>query len=159
MYQTSHAEEYVSNQCMEAERLSERGIEAFTQGNILSALHFFEKAYSIANNPVISSYYAFCLAKERGQMSRAIALCSEAIRTDPQNPIHYLNLGRVYLLANIKFDAVKIFREGLKYEENQEIINELNRLGARKSLIFPFLKRSNPLNKYIGILLRKVGLR
>jgi len=150
---------YISNHPKKLERLLEKGVEAISQGKMTSALSHFEKALSIENGPVISSYFAFCIARERGQISKAISLCSEAIRKDTQNPIHYLNLGRIYLLAGIKLDAVKILREGLKYEENQQIITELNRLGARKPPIFPFLKRSNPLNKYPGILLGKLGLR
>jgi len=150
---------YISDHPKKLERLLEKGVEAISQGKMTSALSYFEKALNLGNSPVISSYFAFCIAKERGQISKAISLCSEAVRNDPQNPIHYLNLGRIYLLAGIKFDAVKILREGVKYEENQQIIDELNRLGTRKRPIFPFLKRSNPLNKYLGILLRKLGLR
>ncbi len=150
---------YISNHPKKLERLLEKGVEAISQGKTTSALSYFEKAFNLGNSPVIISYFAFCIAKERGQVSKAISLCSEAIRKDPQNPIHYLNLGRIYLLADIKFDAVKILREGLKYEENQQIIDELNRLGARKPPIFPFLKRSNPLNKCLGLLLKKLRLR
>jgi tetratricopeptide (TPR) repeat protein len=150
---------HISDHPKKLERLLEKGVEAISQGKITSALSYFEKAFHSGNSPVISSYFAFCIAKERGQVSKAISLCSEAIRNDPQNPIHYLNLGRIYLIAGIKLDAVKILREGLKHEKNRQIVDELDRLGARKPPIFPFLKRSNPLNKYPGILLRKLGLR
>ncbi len=138
----------------EAEELLKKGSDALAQGNTLSALSCFEKAINIENSPIISSYYAFCIAKARGQVIRAISFCEEAIKKDPKNSLHYLNLGRIYLITNNREDAIKTFREGLKYEANQQIVDELNRLVIRKPSIFPFLKRSNPINKYLGIILR-----
>jgi tetratricopeptide (TPR) repeat protein len=143
----------------EMERLLERGSEAISQGEIISALSYFERALHIEESPVASSCFAFCIARERGQLSQAISLCTQAMRQEPQNPVHYLNLGRIYLLTGMKLDAIKILREGLRHEKNQQIIDELDSLGTRKPPILFFLKRSNPLNKYIGILLKKLGLR
>jgi tetratricopeptide (TPR) repeat protein len=143
----------------EMERLLERGSEAISQGETISALSYFERALHIEESPVASSYFAFCIARERGQLSQAISLCTQAMRQEPQNPVHYLNLGRIYLLTGMKLDAIKILREGLRHEKNQQIIDELDSLGTRKPPILFFLKRSNPLNKYIGILLKKLGLR
>lgn len=143
----------------EAERLLEKGLEALAQNETLTALSYFERAISIEDSPVISSCYGFCIAKERGQLGKAISLCEEAMKKEPQSSLHYLNLGRVYLLSNRKADAVKIFREGLNYGENQQIIDELNKLGIRNQPVIPFLKRSNPLNKYLGIMLKKLRLK
>ncbi len=144
----------------EAEELLKKGSDALAQGNTLFALSCFEKAINIENSPIISSYYAFCIAKARGQINRAISLCEEAIKKEPENSLHYLNLGRIYLITNNREDAIKTFREGLNYEANQQIVDELNRLVIRKPSIIPFLKRSNPINKYLGIILRRQkGLR
>jgi tetratricopeptide (TPR) repeat protein len=143
----------------EMERLLEKGSEAISQGEIISALSYFEKALHIEDNPAANSYFAFCIARERGQLSQAISLCSQAIRQEPQNPVHYLNLGRIYFLSGMKPEAIKILREGLKHEKNQQIIDELDSLGTRKPPVLFFLKRSNPLNKYLGILLKWLGLR
>ena len=155
----SGTKEDVSTRHIEAERLLEKGIEVFIQGNTPSALYHFEKASNIVNSPLINSYYAFCIAKERGQFNKAISLCSEALRKEPENALLYLNLGRIYQLLKRKADAVKTFREGLKFEVNQQIIDELTKLGIRKHPIIPFLKRSNPLNKYLGIMFDKLRLR
>ena len=143
----------------EVERLFTKGLEALANGSILSALVFFEKAIKIENNPAIWSYLAFCIAKERGQFSKAISLCEEAIKKEPNNSAHYLNLGRIYLLTNKKAEAINIFREGLNHEENQQIVDELNKLIIRKPPVIPFLKRTNPLNKYLGIILKLLRLR
>jgi len=155
----SDAKEDASALHREAERHYEKAIEVFTAGNIPSALYHFEKAFNIEDSPLVSSYYAFCIAKERGQFSKAISLCLEAIKKEPQNSLLYLNLGRIYHLSIRKADAVTIFREGLKCEVNQQIIDELTKLGTRKRPVIPFFKRSNPLNKYLGIILHKLRLR
>lgn len=143
----------------EAERLFNKGLEHLANGDTLSALSCFEKAIKIEDKPAIWSYFAFCIAKERGQLSKAISLCGEAIKKDPVNSAHYLNLGRIYLLANKKAEAINIFREGLNYEANQQIVDELNRLIIRKPPVIPFLKRDNPINKYLGIILKRLRLR
>jgi tetratricopeptide (TPR) repeat protein len=143
----------------ETKKLFDKGIKTLTEGNILSALSCFEKASKIEENPLISSYLAFCIAKERGQVQKAISLCNDAIKEDPENSFHYLNLGKIYLLEKKNEEAVNIFRQGLHYEENQHIADELNKIGTRKPLIIPFLKRSNVINKYLGIILSRLKLR
>jgi tetratricopeptide (TPR) repeat protein len=139
----------------EIDGLFKKGLEALAQGNTLSALSCFEKAINIEYSPVVSSYYAFCIAKARGQVNKAVSLCEEAIKKEPKNSLHYLNLGRIYLIDNNQENAIKTFREGLNYESNQQISDELNRLGPRKPPIIPYLKRSNLINKYLGIILRR----
>ena len=111
--------EHVSNPLRKLDRLLEKGIESITQGRILSALYCFKNALNLEDSPIISSYFAFCIAKGRREVNKGISLCMEAIRKEPQNPIHYLNLGRIYLLSNKRADALNIFRKGLSYKENQ----------------------------------------
>lgn len=143
----------------EAERLFEKGLEALATGNTLSALSCFEKALQIEDRPEYSSHFAFCAAKERGQVQLAVTLCEKAIVREKENSVHYLNLGRIYLIAGRKADAIRVFRSGLEIEADRDIIEELNRLGTRKPPALPFLKRSNPINKYLGILIRRSRLR
>lgn len=145
--------------CTEPDKLFARGLSALNNGNCLSALAYFEKALQLENNPTFCSYFAFCLAKERGQYNNAVSLCKQAIETEPNNSIHYLNLGRIYTLLGNKPEAMLVFRQGLGHGNNPQITAELDRLGARKPPVLPFLKRNNPLNKYLGIFLKRVGLR
>ncbi|HET6516123.1 MAG TPA: tetratricopeptide repeat protein [Thermodesulfovibrionales bacterium] len=143
----------------EAEKLFRKGLDALAQGDTVSALAAFEKTTRIDDNPVYASYLAFCVAKERGQFQLAVTICEKSIAREPKNAVHYLNLGKIYLLGNKKADAIRTFRDGLQYGENQEIIDELARHGTRKPPVFPFLSRGNFLNKYTGIILKKLGLR
>jgi tetratricopeptide (TPR) repeat protein len=69
-------------------------------------------------------------------------------------PILYLNLGRACLAAGRKQEAIEAFTKGLKYDRShRELKKELMLLGMRKPPVVPFLSRSNPINKYIGMLL------
>ena len=143
----------------EAKRLYDKGVEHLSQGKTLPALSCFEQALKKEDSPSIRSYYALCIAKERGQIKKAILLCKEALQQEPENAVHYLNLGRIYLFMRQKAEAITIFREGLKHETNKEIIEELDNLLPRKPLVIPFLKRNNPINKYLGIILKALRLR
>ncbi len=143
----------------EAERYFKKGLESIKNKDILSGLANFEKALEIKKVPIYKSYLAYCISRERGQFNRAMILCEEAIREEPYNPVHYLNLGRIYLLQGNKPEAIKSFRKGLEYNREPEIVMELEKLGTRKRPPIPFLKRENFLNKYLGILLKKLGLR
>lgn len=141
------------------EELIARGIRAANSGKTSLALECFEEAVERRNTPANWSYLAFCLAKERRQFDRAIQLCQEAIRKDPQNAVHYLNLGRVHLLAGRTKDAIHVFRQGLLYEANAHIEAELRKIGLRKPPVVGFLRRNHPINKYLGIMMKKLRLR
>lgn len=140
-------------------KLFAKGVDAIKNGDMVSALAFFERVTSIDSTPVNRSYLAFCIARERGQFKKAITMCEEALREEPENTLHYLNLGRVYILSAQRTDAMKIFREGLHHGENRDIVNELIKLGMRKPPVIPFFERENLLNRYLGIILTKLGLR
>ncbi|MEW6066982.1 MAG: tetratricopeptide repeat protein [Nitrospirota bacterium] len=144
---------------IECTELFNKGIKHLASNDTLSALSCFEKAMMMKPNFSMQSYYAFCIAKERGQFQRAIKLCKNAIMQQPANSSHYLNLGKIYLLLNNKAEAINVFREGLNHETKQEIVEELNKLGTRKPPIIPFLKRSNSINKFLGVLLKLLKLR
>jgi predicted Zn-dependent protease len=146
-------------QSSEAKRLYDKGVEHLSRGKTLPALSCFEHALKKEENPSIWSYYALCIAKERGQIKKAMLLCKNALEQEPDNSVHYLNLGRIYLFTRKKAEAITIFREGLNHETNEQIIEELDNLVIRKPPVIPFLKRANPINKYLGIILKALRLR
>ncbi len=142
----------------EAEELFQKGVEAVDNGNWLSALSNFEKAVQLESLPVYQSYLAACIAKERGQYNTATSMCREAMEKDPENPVHYLNLGRIYLNQGRKQESLVVFREGLEHGRDEKIIAELVRLGTRRKPVIGFLPRDNPINKYLGLLLKMLKL-
>jgi tetratricopeptide (TPR) repeat protein len=142
-----------------AEELFKKGLEALAGGKTLPALVSFEKALSLEDNPAFYSYLALCIAKERGQVKKAIDLCEEALRKDTENTAHYLNLGKILLHAGNKDEAIIVFRGGLKYAIDPQIVDELNKLGTRQPPVIPFLKRNNPINKYLGLIRKRLRKR
>lgn len=141
------------------EQLIAKGIRAANSGKTALALECFEEAVKLRSTPANWSYLAFCLAKERRQFDHAVQLCQEAIRKDPHSSDHYLNLGRVHLLSGRTNEAIHVFRQGLLYGANAHIEAELRKIGLRKPPVVSFLKRDHPINKYLGIFLKKLRLR
>src|SRR5271157_3435710 len=130
-----------------AEELFKKGLEALAQGRMIPALASFEKALELEDNPAFYSYFALCIAKERGQVRKAIKLCEEALQKDGENTAHYLNLGKILLRAGNQDEAIMVFRGGLKHGTDLLIIEELNKLVTRKRPVISFLNRNNPINK------------
>lgn len=130
-------------------------------------------AYSVANdalkrypkNPLIVSYHGVLLSMVDKKHISAIDACRKAlVLFKPEDdhsasvvyPHLYLNLGKAYLGARKKKEAVEAFQKGLKYERsNPELKHELRRLGTRKAPPVTFLSRSNPINKLLGKILHK----
>ena len=137
----------------------ERGAAAAEQGNTLVALLHLEGAALYGSMPLLASYLGYCLARERRQFKKGVSLCLEALKQEPGQAIHYLNLGRVYLAAGQKELAIKTLRRGLKLGRNRLIPEELKKFGVRKELVFRSLPRSHPLNKYLGLLSARLGMR
>lgn len=129
------------------------------RNNVLAALACLERALSIWDDPLWHSRFGFCIAKERGQTTRALELCQSAIEHDPGTPLHYLYLGKVYLLTGKTAEAIQALRQGLLLGPEPEIESILNSIGTRKPPVIPFLSRNNPLNKYLGIILARLGRR
>ncbi|HEY7745425.1 MAG TPA: tetratricopeptide repeat protein [Desulfuromonadales bacterium] len=143
----------------ELNALIRKGLAEIERGNTLVALVHFEDAARRDDSPLVRSHLAFCLAKERRQMNKAAVLCNEALQEEPGNPVHYLNLGRIYLLAGQKNRAIQTWRRGLKVGRNPHISLELRRLGQRKPPLLRALGREHPVNKYLGLMLNKMGIR
>lgn len=129
------------------------------QGNVLTALACLERALAIFDDPLWYSRLGFCVAKERGHLTQAFELCRSAMAHDPKNPIHYLYLGKVYLIAGKQFEALQALRQGMVLGGLPEIEKTLAAIGTRKTPVIPALSRDNRLNKYLGKILARLGLR
>lgn len=131
----------------------------FAKDNTVAAMAHLERALKVRDNPTWRSFLGYCIARERGQFRKGLELCKSSLREEEENPAHYLNMGKIYLLSGEKMEAIKLFREGLSRGPSEEIERALREIGARKPPPIPFLSRNNPLNKYLGLLLSKIGLR
>lgn len=141
------------------EALSTKGIEAAEKGYIHSAQVFLGQVPEQQRSPELTSYLAYCQAKSESPDGPAAKTCEESIAQEPDNPTHYLILGRIMLLRGDKASAIEAFRQGLARKKDSRIANELNKLGLRRPPVIKQLSRSHPLNRYLGKLLYKLGLR
>ncbi|MBT0653193.1 tetratricopeptide repeat protein [Geomobilimonas luticola] len=144
---------------VEATELYAKGLEALENGHYYLARTCFGRAYELEQSPRTSSYFGLALAKSTGGFPEAIALARDATAKDPDNPVYYLNLGQIYLLADQRREALLMFRLGLQHGADSSIVRELEELGERKPPIFRNLPRSHPLNRYLGLLLSRLGVR
>ena len=142
-----------------AQREFDRAQQELDRNNILAALACLERALGIWDNPHWHSRLGFCIAKERGHLTRAFELCNSAMANDPVNPLHYLYLGKVYQIAGKTLEALQTLRQGMILGGSPEIQQLLNDIGTRKVPVLTSLSRDNLLNKYLGILLGRLGLR
>lgn len=117
----------------------------------------FEKAYKADNeNPEYMSYYGLCKAIRGGEIGYGIELCTQAIKKDFSRAEFYHNLGRVYKATGNKKGAIGVYKKGLKFDpQNAKLRQELADLGFRDRPVIEGIDRDNPLNKYLGILIRR----
>ncbi len=118
------------------------------------------------DEPLILSYYGCLQALVDKKYRSGVETCKRAIAMfktkasfdeEVLYPVFFLNLGRAYLAAEKKKEALDAFHKGLQYDNgNNDLRKELRGLGIRKTPIVPFLGRSNPINKYIGMILQTV---
>ncbi len=142
-----------------AEKLVAEGIEALANEDHQLALNSLERALQLERTPLTGSCLAYCLAKVRENYSEAIPLAREAVDREPENPLHYYNLGRVLSLSGDREQALTILRKGMEHGMHFELLREMQSIVIRKPPVFKMLPRKHFLNKYAGLILSRLGLR
>jgi len=141
--------------------------DLFRRNNQKEALRLLTDALEhYPNNPFIWSYQGCLEAIVNKNYSKGVNTCRHAFKILKEQmpfgeefffPILYLNMGKAYLAANKRKEAYASFKKGLEIDMgNRNLLNELKKLGIRRQPPLPFLKRSHPLNKYIGKLSHKL---
>ncbi|MDA8168566.1 MAG: hypothetical protein M0Z59_02575 [Nitrospiraceae bacterium] len=137
-----------------------KGLEFLRRGDALGALYNFEKSYSLDSTSLLcKSYIALLTATERGQMGRSVKTLEEIVAKTPEEPAIYLNLGKLYIRGGKKKEAIEVVRQGLRQGPLPEAEEFLEKLGTRRTPVFRFLRRDHFLNKYSGLLIKKLGIK
>lgn len=126
-----------------------------------------QAAVQFPSDPLILSYLGCFQAVVDKRYRTGVETCRkalillkkhESLDKEMLYPLFYLNLGRAFVAAGKKKDAIEAFTSGLKFDSgNGDLLKELRGLGSRKKPPVPFLDRSNPINKYIGMLLHSTA--
>jgi len=143
----------------DAEALRRKGLEALQRKLYFLARSCFEQALSLNEDAEISSHLAYCMAKSGSDRLHALQLAEQALQAEPDNLSLHLNLGRVQIIAGYKEKGLATLRRGVQLGGGQEFLDELTKWGTRTPSPIPSLPRNHPLNKYLGILMYRLGLR
>jgi tetratricopeptide (TPR) repeat protein len=122
-----------------------------------------------ADDPLHVSYFGYLKSVLEGKYRSGIEDCMRAINLfqkkmwrgdqdviSAHKAVLYLNLGKAYYAAGRRKDAIDTFQKGLQIDpQNRDLQATLKKVGVRKLIPIPFLNRSNPLNTFVGRMLRK----
>jgi len=139
--------------------LLKKGISAAEKGSFETAQVYLDQAAAIRRTPVLISYQAYCLGCGQRRLQAAAKLCNEALKAEVSNPLHYLIMGRILTCSGQKEKAIAAYRQGLKVGPSPAIIRELKQMGMRKPVVFKSLDRDHLLNRTLGKLFSRIGLR
>ena len=141
----------------EAKKQFRKGLNHYKKGDFETAVKELERAFKFdRDDPVYMSYFGVCAARRWGEVGQGLELCTKAIKKEFYRPELYVNLSRVYIVANNKRGAITVVRKGLFHDaENDDLHDLLVELGVRRKPVIPFFKRSNPLNHILGVLFRR----
>lgn len=142
-------------------KLFEKGMVLLRRGYPGDAMEYFEKMLSIGHkSSACYSWLGIALARSRWDLEMAEELCRTAVKRDFYIPQFYVNLAEVYLLRGNKAKAIETLQAGLEVDsESRAIWRELEKLGSRSRPVIPFLSRNNPVNRYLGRLFSRMGIR
>jgi tetratricopeptide (TPR) repeat protein len=97
------------------------------------------------------SYYGLSLAKSGLSVSEAVRVCRVAVAKDRNQPVLWLNLGRVYRAAGKTELALEALdRAASIAPDNAALARELAELDRRGAPVLPSLPRTHPLNVILG---------
>jgi hypothetical protein len=110
--------------------------------------------------PALLSYYGLCNALLYNDVKGGLEYCQAALKREFFQPDLYWNLGRVFLKAHRKADAVDAFYKGLNHDDGHKgILGELKKLGIRKNPSIRFLPRGHFLNRFLGQIRSKKSVK
>jgi tetratricopeptide (TPR) repeat protein len=143
---------------MSPENFSRQGHAALKSRDFRNAAALFRKALELdkernKRRPDMRylSYYGLSLAHAGLSHKVAIEACGSAASKQRNDPLLFLNLGRVYRLAGKRIQAIRAFESGLALApDNQMLGRELALLDRRSRPVLPVLHRDHPLNRMLG---------
>jgi dihydrofolate reductase len=143
----------------DVQELRQKGREAVQRQLYFLARHCFEQALALEHNAEDAAQLAFCLIKSGGDRQAALKLVEQALQKEPENiPLH-LDAGRVQIMAGAKEQGLTTLRKGVQLGGGAEFLAELEKCGNRLPPPIPSLPRSHPLNRYLGIMMHRMGWR
>jgi hypothetical protein len=91
------------------------------------------------------------MAYRENRIREGLRLCEKAIELSFYDSDNYYNLARIHQLRGNRRAINKTIEAGLKVDpEHAGLLAMKRKLGERRSPVLPFLKRSHPMNVFLG---------
>ena len=94
-------------------------VQAYQSKDLDAAEVIFKKILAVNPKEPNALHLLGCIYKDRGQLQQACELIHASIQADGSNPIPFLNLGKILVVVGQHENAVGVFQESLK--RNQQI--------------------------------------
>lgn len=102
------------------------------------------------------SFYGLCVAKVERRYGKAVECCQTSLKADRFDANHRANLAKVYLEADDRKKAIDALQDGIRIDPDHTAIHLVWKdIGRRKPPVLSFLPRENPINIWLGTMLRK----
>lgn len=143
---------FIRSRTMDANEMFTHAVELLNRNKVEGAIKNLEAALQISpNNADYLSHYGLCVALDHYDYTAARKLCERAIRLEPREVIHKVNLGRVLRLQGDRRGAYNAFIHAWKLDTSHPApATELVRMGVRRPPVLPFLARSHWINVRLG---------
>jgi tetratricopeptide (TPR) repeat protein len=137
------------------------GDEAWERGDRAAAHEAYRAAQQLnGNDPQVLSRLGLTLTVVAKDEYKGVAFCEEAVRRGAGDADALWRLATVYETTFQKERAVRAVRQGLALDrEHAALVAMIQRLGVRRPPVLSFLPRSNPINKYLGMLRHRYLLK
>jgi hypothetical protein len=139
--------------------LMAEGTDWFRRGDLEQAHGCFQRAHRRrSSDPLVLCWYGLTLILVERNTALGLRYCEESVRRRGGSvPEAWLNLGRAYRALGHRVLAVRALVRGKELDPaNEEVREELRRLGVRRPPVLPFLPRSHPLNRFLGELRHRI---
>ncbi len=137
------------------------GDEAWERGDRAAAHEAYRAAQQLdGNDPQVLSRLGLTLVLVARDEYKGVAFCEEAVRRGAGDADALWRLATVYEATFQKERAVRAVRQGLHVDNTHAgLVSMIQRLGVRRPPVISFLPRSNPINKYLGMIRHRYLLK
>ena len=140
------------------DKLFERGMTLFRRGALNDAALIFRQLVDAGSvTPLHMSYCGLLTVTVHGRKREGRELCERALQLGVGEPQVVSNLARLYELNSEDKRAVRVLRRGLRATpEHPALLAQIQRLSPRQQPPLSMLRRDNPVNKLLAILLARI---
>ena len=135
----------------EISQILSRGADLTARGGYAGALPILAAVYKTVppeQYPQGLSAYGLCLSKIEHKNKLGAELCEKAMKLQPFEGMHWVNLVRLYIGVKNRRKAVEVLESGLaKHPKYSKLLRVRDEIGYRKVPYLRFLPRTHPLNK------------